>query len=281
MKLNEKAMLVNFSVRHWRAQKHDKRVSEEVAATHGTSEDMGRYNKFLVEREEVKAIQRVTNDARTFHYSMTLPWMDDGLRILTSAVYPEYLAKMQDFEGGFRQAVEEFKASFPRIVAQAKAKLNGLFREEDYPSPCKLARKFGYEVRFFPLPDKDDFRVFLAAEEVQEIQKSIQDSTNQAVVEAMKDLYQRLYDVVACMAERLSDADAIFRDSLVGNISKLCLLLPKLNLTGDPRLEEIRREVEEKLTKFDPATLREDRGARKQTASEADAILKKIQEVMG
>ena len=52
--LSEKAMLVNLNIRQWRAQKHDKNVSEEVAQNHGTTPDVGRYNKLLVDRKEIK-----------------------------------------------------------------------------------------------------------------------------------------------------------------------------------------------------------------------------------
>ena len=279
-KLNEKAMLATLSISQWRAQKHDKNISEEIAQNHGTTPDVGRYNKFLVDRQEVKEIAQVANEARTYHYAHTLPWMDDGCRILTAAMFPEYAAKMQELSGHFRDSCEKFMQAYPSIVQGARMKLNGLFREADYPPLNRLSRKYGFEVKFMPMPDKEDFRVKLSEDERAEIMRNIEESANSAVKEAMKELYLRLHEVVLRMVERLSDTEAVFRDSLVENITRLCLILPKLNLTNDPKLEELRKEVEDKLTKFDPDTLRNDAEARKEAAEQADEILKKLQEVI-
>jgi hypothetical protein len=72
---------------------------------------------------------------------------------------------------------------------------------------------------------------------------------------ATKDLWERLHTVVSRMSERLSDKDKKFHDTLVGNISDLCCLLSKLNLTGDADLEAMRHKIEAKLTFQDADTL--------------------------
>ena len=41
----------------------------------------------------------------------------------------------------------------------------------------------------------------------------------------------------------MADPKKVFRDSLVENARELCELLPKLNMTDDPNLEAIRKEL--------------------------------------
>jgi hypothetical protein len=89
----------------------------------------------------------------------------------------------------------------------------------------------------------------------------------------MEDCWTRLHGVVSSMAERLSDPEKIFRDSLVENVVELVDLLPRLNLTGDSRLEDMRQVVAKKLTRHDPQTLRENQHVRKETAKAAEDIL--------
>jgi hypothetical protein len=43
--------------------------------------------------------------------------------------------------------------------------LNGLFREEDYPTVEKLRKKFGVKLEVLPIPSGADFRVQMSAEE--------------------------------------------------------------------------------------------------------------------
>ena len=89
----------------------------------------------------------------------------------------------------------------------------------------------------------------------------------------MSDCFNRLHDVVRKAADKLTDKTAIFRDSLITNIQDLVDLLPRLNLTGDPRLEDLRREVADKLLGYEPEALRRDQFARQETAQAAEKIL--------
>ena len=43
----------------------------------------------------------------------------------------------------FARSVDEFLEIYPSYIEQVRPELNGLFREEDYPSVEKLRRKFG------------------------------------------------------------------------------------------------------------------------------------------
>jgi len=92
----------------------------------------------------------------------------------------------------------------------------------------------------------------------------------------MNDLWNRLYRVVNHMAERLADPENKFKNSLVDNIVDLCDLLPRLNITSDPKLEKALLEVRQKLTAYDSQTLRDSNDIRSQTALEAQKILDKM-----
>lgn len=163
----------------------------------------------------------------------------------------------------------------------ARINLNGLFNDADYPSEAKIVGKYGFTVEVSPLPDKSDFRVNLADEEVEKIKVQIENRVESAKAFAMKDLWNRLYDVVAHMQGKLADSEAIFRNSLVENICKLCELLPKLNIDDDPALETMRQEVERKLCQVDAETLRTDLDTRQETAQNAQAILDAMSAYMG
>jgi hypothetical protein len=152
-------------------------------------------------------------------------------------------------------------------------RLNGLFNPNDYPDPVKIRSKFGVDIVISPLPDSNDFRVGLQEEEINRIQTEIADREKQLLARAMKDCWNRLYEVVKHMSLKLSDKEATFRDSLVGNIINLVGLLPKLNLTNDHHLETMRKDIETKLTGASPDDLRNSKPIRKQVAQQATEIL--------
>jgi hypothetical protein len=124
------------------------------------------------------------------------------------------------------------------------------------------------------VPVGEDFRVNLARKEVDAIKIDLQKRLEASHAAATSDLWRRLYDVVAHMVERLSDPEAVFRDSMVGNIIKITELLPRMDVNDDPQLEAMRRKVEEMLCGYTPDQLRKDKQIRKQAATDAKDVLK-------
>ena len=271
--ITEKAMLVSLNIRQWSARKHDKHVSQQVNAQYGSNGDAGRFNKVLATKEALKDIQTAVSAARTFHMEQTLPWGENGERLLPSRNYNDYSRRMRELKADFDQAVDTFITNYPEVIFEAKRTLGGLFRREDYPDPDEVRDKFAFRTVISPVPLADDFRVSLASDEVSAIQKEIEERLAQSNAAATADLWKRLYEVVEHMVERLSDPDAIFRDSLIGNMVKLTELLPKLNLYDDPRLETMRRRIETSLCNYSPDQLRKDKTVRKQAATDAWDVL--------
>jgi hypothetical protein len=80
---------------HVVARKHDKDASEEIATRHGAQSDAGRYHKILLPKAALAEIQKIVSEARQEHYFMTLPWDDNGYRVLPAAVYMDHVEKMR------------------------------------------------------------------------------------------------------------------------------------------------------------------------------------------
>lgn len=283
MSLSNKAMLVNLSISLWSARKYDKKVSQEVAVKHNTSDNVGRYNKNLlpVDSKSYAETVKFANEARVMHYKQTLPWNDNGSRILPAGNYLEYMKLLREQRAKFELAYTVFVSEYPTLHTNAQAILNGLYDSKDYPSQAEMSRKFSFHVKVYPMPDKQDFRVSLGDGEVDSIREQIERDTNNAVANAMKDLYNRLHIAVSHMAEKLSDPKGIFRDSLVSNIRELCDLLPRLNLSGDATLEAKRIEIQRELASFEPEEIRNDARVRSELARKAQVIQNDLAGYMG
>lgn len=279
--IHDKAMLVTLHISQWTARKYDKRVSSEAATANNAKEDAGRYNKALLSKAALADINKAVGEARSFHYEQTLPWGDSGSRILLAENYFDYMRELGKLKARFETAVDAFTPNYQNYMAEARSRLNGMFKSEDYPPADTIASKFAFAVDVTPVPQGTDFRIDLGEGEVNKIQKDIEERMQQAQQVAMKDVWHRLYDVIAKMQTRLSDPDAKFRDSLVGNAIDLISLLPRLNLTNDPELEKFRRMAETDLCKATPDALRENQTVRKNTALKAQEIMGHMAAYMG
>jgi hypothetical protein len=278
--LTNRALLVRLSISQWTAKKLDKKAGAEVAANHGSNEDWGRYNKSLVAGDAVKKYQAVANDARALHYQHTLPWNDAGDRIVLASHYVEYTRLMREKRELWENEVSAFYSNYAALVGQARIELNGLFNDADYPVLAKIQKAFSWSIDTIPIPDQADFRVDLDRDLVSALQSDLQQKTTSLTDSAMRDVWSRLHNAVSHAVDRLSAPDAIFRDSLIENISEIVELLPALNLTGDANLDIMASEIKNKLLGVSAGELRENKAVRSETAARAAEIMAKMQDYM-
>ena len=279
--LKQKAMLARLTITQFSASRNDKTATDSVKEKFQTGNDAGRYQKALIAKGAIKAVSSAANEARIFHYAQTLPWKDDGARILPAANYLQYSEGMRQKKAAFLAAVQKFVASYPDLIEEAKTRLAGLFNASEYPDVTAIDEKYSFDVQIDPLPQAADFRVDLNSAEVEAIRKEIEARTDQATKAATLDLWKRLNDAVESMSERLNNPKAIFHDSLVGNIDTITEIIPRLNLAEDPALDRIAKEAKTKLTAKTPKQLRENINDRKETAKAADDLLATMSAYMG
>lgn len=277
MSISNRAVLVNLSITQWSARKLDKKITHETNTQHGVDSEFGRYNKRLVAKEALDKLASIANAARAYHYQQTLPWDQSGARILASLNMPEYQAGIRKHRQDFEDAAASFVAGYPDFVADARRRLNGAFDEADYPTVTAVAGRFAFTSNMLPMPDTQDFRVQLSAEELASVERDI----NARVSAACRDVWDRVHEAVGHMATKLKEyglgADGkvtgAFRDSLVGNVCQLAELLPRLNVTGDAKLDELAKRLRAELCAEPAEVLRTNPKARADVAARASQIL--------
>jgi hypothetical protein len=279
--ITERAMLSAVHISIWTAVKHDRKVSRDVASRHGAHEGAGRYNKKLLQgAEKLDALRTLAGQIRQYFYKITLPWSDEGFRLLPAHFYFEMTTQMRLFERTFSQRVEEFLAVDPSYIEQVRPELNGLFREEDYPSVEMLRSKFEIKLEVLPIPSGEDFRVTLSQEEQSRVAQEIDASVRQSLQRGSEDLWKRLRQVVTHMVDRLNEPESRFHGSLVTNIFDLVELLPRLNVTEDEELNQFASEVRNRLCNFTAHDLKKNEILRVATAADGADLLNKMDAVL-
>ena len=277
MHLSDKALLVHLGVSQWVAKKLDKQASEEVARVNGATRDAGRYNKSLLPTcDKLERIKSKTSEIRKKFYKNTLPWGIEGTFILPSANYLSFMTDFRNEKAEWEKLTDDFFMSYHQAVSDAQRLLGNLYNSTEYPSVEELRQKFRMELSILPVPTAGDFRVELADEEYSSIQSEIEQRVADSSKAAMSEVWQRLYDKVEWLAERLSDPKHTFHDGTYQDAKDLCGMLTRLNFTADPDLESMRREVEQKLVNHHPDALRNDPDLRNDTFDEAKAIMDKM-----
>lgn len=274
------AMLVELNISVWTARKLDKRASEEVVSNKNAAKGVANVNKKLLgDCAELDAVQKFTANARNMHYAMTLPWSDSGLRLLPTSQYFKYHQAITDVQAETERLVGEFMKAYTWEVTQAQVKLGDLFSSDDYPTEDSVRSKFRFKVNYIPLPDAGDFRVDIGNEAKSALAEQYSKYYESQLKVAMDDVWQRAFDALNKMSERLDYGDEtkkIFRDSLVDNLMDVVSIMEACNITKDPRMTRAQEDIERALRGVTPDALREDTALRMETKRKVDDIIKSL-----
>jgi len=282
--LSDRALLVQLNVSQWTARKLDKKATREVADANYASRDAGNYNKKLLPMSDSLAnIHTMTGDIRKEFYTNTLPWGLENTHMLPTSNYLQFMTTFRKRRAEWDTAVRKFLVDYPSHQITAQRFLGNLYNHEDYPDVRDLQRKFNMDLVVLPVPT-NDFRVQLADDELSSIHADIERRIEESSGLAMKEAWQRLYDRVKHMVERLAKIDdpkSRFHESTLEHITELCALLPRLNIMDDPNLEAMRYEVEGKLAGLSKDAVVNDPVFRQTKIDEASDIMARMGAFMG
>ena len=200
------AMLVEVSVRQWTARKLDRSTTDElVASKNAGSKGAARVNKnLLAGRPELEQINKLAGDIRTYLYTVTLPWSDSGLRLLTTARFMEFNERMQEYEDRFNEMVDGFVDTYPTLITAQAMALGDMFNRNDYPTPSDIKHRFSINVNYMPVPTSGDFRVDVGNDAQEELKKKLAKLADQRIEQAMGDIKERIKSHLERMSKQLS-----------------------------------------------------------------------------
>jgi hypothetical protein len=273
------AMMVDLHISVYSGRKQDKSTQAEVttAKGSGSAKAASVYKNLFAECKELDALTKFQARARAEHYRLTLPWNDQGARLLPTASLLEYQQTMGRYRNEFERLVDAFLDKYDTLVAAAAFQLGTLFDRQEYLSRAQVALRFRMESSFTPLPTSGDFRLDVESTVQRELVEQYERRMEAKLAQANQDSWSRLHEALLRLSDRLvveeDGKKRKFHDTMVTGALELCELLTVMNVTNDPELEKARRKVEEVLSGVTPKELRDEHSTRIQTKQQVDAIL--------
>jgi len=276
-KLSEKAILINLTIHNYGGAKKDKKVTTTTCLVMQAKADAGSWWTRTIPKSEIDPITAASMKCRNILTKYTLPFLENGFRILPSARFTEFSKEMREGIENYHAVVSVFIKRYPEIVGN-RQRLGKLAENITFPSVAEMKSKFSIRVETMNVPTTDDFRINLGDAEANEIKANVEDSINTALKNSMTEIWNQLAELIAHVEKTLKDPKKKFKDSLIDNLTNFCKLIPKINLSDDENLEELRKDIIEKLTKLNCDDLRTDKVQRKTASKKATDLLKKMQD---
>lgn len=264
MNISRECLVLNLQIGSWQGYRLDKNLTSKVTTEAGSHSDAARVTKHIIAKEFLTKITTAEGRIRVHFYDQTLPWKDNGDRLKTRKDFPKFIENHEKLVGAHTQAVYEFLigGEYETAMAQSEFRMGELYNEADYPTARELKSKFYVRLDIDAVSRAYDYRL-------ESNDQMIQARVNSAIA----NLWKRLADPLEKFAERMNDPDGRFRVNTLDNLKSLAELTRELNFTGDEALENIRGEIEAKLTIYEADALRKDDKLRASVGDEASRIL--------
>jgi hypothetical protein len=259
--LRHKALIISLNISQWSGRKFDRKATNEVNENHKT-QNAGRFNKILVDQAAIKTIASASAKVRAAHTKMTLPWGNNGDRLLPSVKFMDYMTELNGFLMEFNQSVNDFLSGYVESIDEARTRLKDLYNPYDYPSEAEMKAKFGYKLDYQPLPSLDDFRLQMTGANA--VHENLEQSTNNRHKAAIQEISNRAKDAIGRIKgaiDRLETKDnAKFYNSLIETVTDLAEAIPSLNYTGDEGAYKLAKGL--KSLTIEPSSIKEDKDVR-------------------
>lgn len=262
-------------------------LTNETLKDHGASHDGGEWRTRLWGKQNRKYRNFINacGQARTYLKQMSLETGVRGERVIKTTAFMDIKHKMKMLEERYWDTANQFIDGYDDMVAIEQARLAKLSINVNFPTKEQIAKKFRFDLWFGGIPEGDElirkYGFDLPYDEVHRIAKEAEEKTKDQIAKAMLEAWRRVFNTVYDMAVKLSNEDIKFRDSLVGNIRSLVSMMPHLNITDDPQLETIRKEIEEKLLAHSSTEIKKDKEVREKVAQSALDITKQMATFFG
>lgn len=277
-RLSERAMLIHLRTSSWLGRTKDKKVTSEVCSAKNAGADAGSWWTYLVPKHAIRNVEAARMRCRNTHFKYTLPWLDGSIRILPSAMYMTYTTEMRKVIAEHEEAVRVFLKDYPGIVSRAEKRLGKLKEGRRFPTVEEIKRKFQVFTDVMPVPEVSDFRCKLGNDELDDIRNNFETSYHDKLNDAMASVWNKLAEMIEKIEKKMKEPKGIFRNSLISNLKDFCELIPKMNLTNDNNLEQMRKEVIKKLANLNAPDLRVSKKERRKAHKTAKEIMNKLKD---
>lgn len=262
--LADKALLVKLQRSMYQPYAYDDAATKKLESLTGVA-DAGRYNKRLFKGNmQLKATNEMFYLLYREYIRHTVPWLDDGIRMVPNALYFEFANDMRGLIAKAKQAADDLANNWIHMVQADMLRLGPLANPDDYPSVAEIRKKFDASIQFFPLPSTDDFRITVTDEDKAELDKAIKDAEDNVAKYLLKEMMDPVKAFVIKMSVPIGGKGAVFRDSMIENVHDLVSRLPRLNINQDPQVDTLIKDIQNVVDMYnaDPAVLRESQSTR-------------------
>lgn len=240
---------------------------EQIANLFSADSDRLTAGKKLLNKkhEAYQAVNSVLNQARELWVSSTLPYPEDGVRLIRQDRVAEFNEQMEAIRVQLQQAAQALQDVYhTELIPEARARLGDLFNPSDYP--VEIAGEFDVTVSYPSV--EPDARLLQIGSKIYEAERArVQARFEESIALAEQAFAAELAKVAESIIERLTPGpdgkQKIFRDSAIENVNELLARFKSMDLGSNQGLTELMNRAEQAVAGVNVKELRKDVNAQR------------------
>jgi hypothetical protein len=234
--------------------------TKQAADTFEASTDLVSASKKLIDTKHpaYSAATTIKSQAASFWRGITLPYPQDGVRLIKQSDIPVFEAKMQEFKEQLDIAVANLQLEYEALKVRAREQLGSLYNAEDYPQTLEGVFAITWE---YPPIEPPQYLMSFNTQLYEQVQHRVQQRFENAVTLAEQAFAEELSGLVSHLIERLTaDPDGkkkSFRANAVENFKEFYDNFKRMNVRSNVQLESLISQAHNLVSGIDPAELRQ------------------------
>lgn len=285
--LSQVATIVSVSSTSLGMTRKDKTAGLDSERQHQAKHGIASVNvsRLAGAEDRIKGIRQQVTAAREAVTDTTTAWGDR--RLLANVNIEKMLKRWMPIKDEFDRQVSALKRDAADLIRQAQQNL-GSFQIE-VPTEEEILNAFSLDFKMEAIPDASKFTSNLDAQVEAELKRRFEADIAAAYQQAQQDALKRLAKPLENLVERMGayqkredakangidDKEGYFRDSVIDNVNKVADVFASFNLTGDPALDALARQLDV-FRGLDAEALRKHKDIRDATSQKAQDILKSL-----
>lgn len=254
-KIAARVKLCSLNTGAWRATRLHRDETAKVNAAHHTT-DAAKVHVRLTDSAALHGINKLHAAAYDAHRKLTLPTIQDGLRLIPAGREFQHSETMREFAEEHARLKVQFLAEYADEKRTAPIRLNGLYDARHWPDVSTIADKFTFSTRYLACPSDGSW-----AEWISESARA-----------ADEELRERLTEALQRVKDRCAAVDGKLYQTVFSNLRELIDLVPDMNFSDVPVYAQAITMAKD-LATLDADTIRDSKTARKDAAQRANSIL--------
>jgi hypothetical protein len=243
------AVIVRVRWAFMEGRKTDRKASEEYATHSNADSDSLSVSKRLIQPIMLRPLRQIRSATNKYIRANTHPWDDNGGRLLASKKVSAYLTFMNKQKELFETEKRELRGKYDLIIDDAKHRLNGLFKVEEFPPIDEWIEKYGVRLEMETISDADTRLNNVDSEVLAEIRDSVAQNVQQKLKDANRENYLRIIEAVEKLIGRLQALETgeaeRFRSSTYDSVIEILKTADDMNFADDKVLSKLIKQTKE------------------------------------